>query len=63
MFRVYFTNLSFWAEDFETEAEALTYGKKAHFEFSIWRGNTLVFAWSPIGGGRQYLSDPDVECD
>jgi hypothetical protein len=65
MFRVFYTNFGYWAEQsFPTEEAAVAHGKKAGFEFSVWYGSgTIVRTWSPIGGGRQYLGDPDVEFD
>lgn len=58
-----FVNLEYHCdEQFPSLESALNYGRRCHYEFSVWRGVssapdstwTQVAWWSPIGGTRYY---------
>jgi hypothetical protein len=65
IYRVYFTNHEYFTDqEFGSILEALDYGRKTCFQFSIHSGPRganpyrerfkMEYSWCPIGGLRQY---------
>lgn len=53
VFQVFVTNMgSFLPYTFATLAEAKARGEACGFEFQIFLGAELVYAWTQFGGGR-----------
>lgn len=54
MFKIWFVNFQYYSsETFDTLIDAVVYGKYQGFEFRVDRNDKPVYAWSPIGGGRE----------
>lgn len=55
MFRIRYINFAQEArQSFHSLREAMHFGKKAGFEFTVSDEFGIVVAWSPIGGTREY---------
>ena len=59
-FTVFFTNFGYGPlQSFECFQDALEFGRKRGFEFSVTKHDRaearMVFAWSPISGGRMLV--------
>lgn len=55
MFRIHFTNFGYSHErSFTSVSDALAFGKKCHFEFTVRDEHGVVLAWSPLYGTVEY---------
>ena len=53
-FTLYFTNVDNGVREFETLDEAVEYGRRRGFEFSVWHGIFRVASWNAFGGLATY---------